>query len=77
MDKIKTHSKDAALRAYLSIVDNILSEHGRRPLACEHEITLASNMFRSRKSYIDCVITVILLRQSCEYQPKASRPQKD
>ena len=72
MDQIKTHNKDAALKAYLSIVNNILSEHGRHPLACEDEIELVSDMFRCRKSYVDCVITVLILRQDCGYKEQTS-----
>ena len=68
MDQSKAHNKDAALKAYLSIVNNILSEHGRSTLVCKDEIALVSDMYRSRKSYVDCVITVLILRQDNGFQ---------
>ena len=75
MEQTTTNNSDVALKAYLSIVNNILGEHGRDPLSCEDEITLVSNMFRSRKSYVDSVITVLILRQDCGFQLQASVSQ--
>ena len=68
MEQSTTKNKDVALKAYLSIVSNILCEHGRIPLCGADEVALVSNMYRSRKSYVDSVITVLILRQDCGYR---------
>lgn len=54
---------NGALDSYLSVINNILSEHGRARLHCEDEIALVRNMFQSNKSYVDCVVTVLMLRK--------------
>lgn len=54
---------NGALDSYFSVINNILREHGRAQLHCEDEIALVRNMFQSHKSYVDCVVTVLILRK--------------